>query len=449
MNKLLPNIEDLTPIEESRKTFYDSGFNNKFNLLSFEKQLQIINDIVRQTMIYSKYPNPKDDIETLIGDSYTAALVSINYLKYLKIGYNHRIVFARKRPFELEDSNSKKVVVLVDDNCNNTYLFDATPIVDYKCGYVEKINNKQYNEYIPINGELKRFYEYIRKIKYDCSKGTKEIKRNIENIKYALENDIFKDDIKEIYNLLEYNYPKYINENNYKQKSKINEYLKQLSIELNDLISSDNNYKRQIELAQLITKLTTSNNINEKIVYNIGKNKCLMSQLSPRWFLENGLTLVMIKPSAYIFNWQNDIRNLFLESKYNPIGEYKGGLGYSSPLGLKRMRLFHPHGYQYERSMAGPTDIFLVERQAEDIGKIKKQLRQEYKKKVLDKEVMWFDGELIEWNPICLNFAHSSDDPCEAAMGYTAMYPESQLMTRFMYPNPRLIKEEKNARVRI
>ena len=72
-----------------------------------------------------------------------------------------------------------------------------------------------------------------------------------------------------------------------------------------------------------------------------------------------------------------------------------------------------------------------------------------FKQRVKTNEVMWFDNKLINWNPICLNFAHSSDDPCEACMGYTSLYPEYQVMTRFMYPNPLIIEEEKNGRIRI
>ena len=68
MNKLLPKIEDLVPILDDTKTFYDSPLKNNFESLNFEKQLQVVNDLVRQTMIFSECPNPNNDIETLLGD---------------------------------------------------------------------------------------------------------------------------------------------------------------------------------------------------------------------------------------------------------------------------------------------------------------------------------------------------------------------------------------------
>ena len=219
------------------------------------------------------------------------------------------------------------------------------------------------------------------------------------------------------------------------------------SEELKELVSSDKNYVRQIELSQCITNILN-------FVHGTPEKKCIlktkeykMSHLSPRLFLEEGLNLVFIKPSAYIFGWENVVKQSFLEEKYDAIGEYSKALGERTDLGLKPMHLFHPHGHKYERAMTGPTNIFLVERKAEEILKIKREIRKKLKQQLKDNEVIWFDGDVIEWNPISLNFAHTSDDPCEACMGYTSAYPQYQLMTRFMCPNPLLAKEEKNARI--
>ena len=56
---------------------------------------------------------------------------------------------------------------------------------------------------------------------------------------------------------------------------------------------------------------------------------------------------------------------------------------------------------------------------------------------------MWYDRKEIVWDPIITNLIHTTDDACEASMHYLSAYPEYQLMTRFMYPNPRLRKAVK------
>lgn len=107
------------------------------------------------------------------------------------------------------------------------------------------------------------------------------------------------------------------------------------------------------------------------------------------------------------------------------------------------MHNFHPHGYKYERFMNGPNDIFLIKNSSDVVGKIKKQIRNTYGKNVNNHDLICFDGEIIHWNPIITNLAHSTDDPSETSMHYVSPYPKCQLMTRFMYPNPKLIKKEK------
>lgn len=90
---------------------------------------------------------------------------------------------------------------------------------------------------------------------------------------------------------------------------------------------------------------------------------CLIS----RFFLENGLNVVLIKSSSYKLGVQSAIREKFLKRGNGAIGEYETNLGIPTKLGLRPMFMFHPLGYKYERSMTGPTDLFLV--QAKDIKK--------------------------------------------------------------------------------
>jgi len=74
---------------------------------------------------------------------------------------------------------------------------------------------------------------------------------------------------------------------------------------------------------------------------------------------------------------------------------------------------------------------------------IKRKLRNELGKYVANQEVMWYDGNTIIWDPIITNLVHTTDDASEASMHYLSAYPEHQLMTRFMYPNPKLVKEKR------
>ena len=56
-------------------------------------------------------------------------------------------------------------------------------------------------------------------------------------------------------------------------------------------------------------------------------------------------------------------------------------------------------------------------------------------KQVID----WFNGKKIKWTSLGMNMVHSSDNSCEACCNFQSNFLESQLMTRFMYPNPKLI----------
>lgn len=204
------------------------------------------------------------------------------------------------------------------------------------------------------------------------------------------------------------------------------------------MIKDDHDLIRQIELTQLLESISCSR--EPSLVFN-GK-KYPMSRLTPRFYYDNGLNVVMIKPSAYIFGWEEDVKNRFLGETFEPIAAYDPHFYEKTSYGIEKMKLFHAHGYKYIREMQGPTEMFLIRRPSEEIGTIKKDLRRELKEKALDKnQVIWFDGKSIYWNPMCLNFAHTSDNPSEASMNYSIGYPEYQVMTRFMYPN--LVLERK------
>ena len=449
MNSLLPKKEDLVPITGDRNTFNDTPFQVDFDLLDFKTKLQIVNDLVRQTMMYSEHPNPLDDRETLIGDSYTACNVSMEYLKSLGLGCNYRVVLAIGKPFEKENASSTHCILLVDDDKGITYQYDATPLVGYKYGKVDSINKKFYQEYIPITGEVKELYELLRKYSYISSTkkfDNKVVEDVLSLINYAKKYDFLKGMIDKVNSQLFINNisDRIILSDDSVDKEKLFKLIREWYLELRILIQEDRDLVRQIELTQLLE--SASKGSEPSLVFE-GK-KYPLSRLTPRFYYDNDLNVVMIKPSAYIFGWEDDVKGRFLKEGIEPIASYDPRFDVKTSYGIEKMKLFHSHGYKYIREMQGPSEMFLLRRPASEIGEIKKDLRRELKGEALKKdEVIWFDGKPIPWNPMCLNFAHTSDNPSEASMNYSVGYPEYQVMTRFMYPNLVLERKKGNGRV--
>lgn len=207
------------------------------------------------------------------------------------------------------------------------------------------------------------------------------------------------------------------------------------------MIDSDVCYERQLELSQAMTKEMLKLNSNLMHYANID-NKCYpITYLTPRFFYENNLNLVLIKPSSYKLGIQATVMDKFLTRGNGQTGEFMTNMGEKSELfGLKKMRIFHPHGYKYERSMNGPNKIFLLHKTPFETAQIKKEIRNGYGNNIKNKEVIWYDNKPILWDPIVTNLVHSTDDASEASLHYSSFAPEFQVMTRFMYPNPVLIK---------
>ena len=98
MNSLLPKRDELVPITGDRNTFNDTPFRVDFDLLDFKTKLQIVNDLVRQSILPSTRPEPDTHVEKGIGNCHTASLIAMEYLKYLGVGKNYRYVMARIKP---------------------------------------------------------------------------------------------------------------------------------------------------------------------------------------------------------------------------------------------------------------------------------------------------------------------------------------------------------------
>lgn len=441
MNKLLPTISELNPITVERDAFYDGPFKNEFYKLNILEKLQILNDIVKQTMIYNDTPNPKDDIKTLIGDSYTACQVSSKYLESFNLNIKIYIKFAYINICENEE-NAKPKPVLIIEHENEKYLFDATPAIGYKAGKVEKISN-QYQEYIDITGYIKTTYELLRKAKYIIANALfslTDITQILELCNYAKSIPIFKSIVEEIEKMIKEktNKPKIVTNNVNYDRIVIISRIKEWREELGYLLKKDENYPRQIELSQLITYyFELINNKKPKQIllddgyYEVGK-------LTPRILYEKGFEYITIKPSGYIVDAARYIETSFSSEIF---GVNYNKFGVKTELGLEPMKIFHPSGYKYIREMTGPTKNFFIRKSIQETLSTKKMLRNEIRKKIDLNDIIWYDGKPIEWNPISLNFVHSSDDPVDACMGYMSTMPEYQIMSRFNYPNPVLRKE--------
>lgn len=470
MNKLLPKKEELTPITNDKATFYECNFNQPFDSLPFITKLQIVNDIVRESIIPSVFSNPETEEETLIGNCHTASLTSIKYLKELNIGKNHRYVLARRKMYQPEDITTKHALVLVDDEQGNTYQFDATPFVGHGYGTVKKLSEEQlYEEYVPIEGELDYILRKFRELMYQYNQKTmtpQDLNNYLDILEYSKKYPILNGFISYCYGLLsklsssqyesnllldksvQYNPYNNIPSNDNKSRIELRrmmalEQIKLWQEELHELLKCPKgNERRQLELAQCIVQEMKLYDTTYEHYLNYNNINIPFSHLSPRFFQEEGLSVAAIKASAYYLGVRGTIRERILKRGNGAIGEYFTNLAMpTQESGIKPILYSHPLGDEYERSMNGQADIFLVKMPAEKLYKIKKSLRAELGKNIINREVIWSDGEPILWHPFVTNLVHSTDTPCEASLHYLMGYPEHQLMTRFMYPNPKL--EEK------
>ena len=137
MNSLLPKKEEIVPLKTD-SLFSEASFNGAFDNLEDIKKLQIINDLVRQTILPNTRPDINSHEESLIGNCHTSVIASIDYLKELNIGTNYRYVLARVKPYEPDDVLSKHAMLLLDLN-SKTYQFDPTPFVGYKYETISRI----------------------------------------------------------------------------------------------------------------------------------------------------------------------------------------------------------------------------------------------------------------------------------------------------------------------
>lgn len=461
---LIPKKDELIPITNDKSTFYDCGFNTEFDDLDFKMKLQVLCDIVRQSIYPNPIPNPKNDIETMNGNCYTSSFVMKNYLEDLNIGSNVRVVFARCRKFDPEDITTIHMVVLVENN-NKLYQVDTSPYAGYKMGSVEDITNNQiYEEYTEVTDEMIYYITVFKEIIYQDSINDFDIKKlsyylkvcrealeikilnayNANALKVLIKHMDNKHDRDELMKLVGKlkPYSKLNKDNHLKHKKMVYEEIEKWKDELEELKRDDSNYKRQLELAINIIQEKKMFDPSYEDWVNINGVLVRRSFMNPRFMLDNNLNQIMIKPSAKYINVDKIIREGFVNSS-KLVAEYETDLSKPTELtGIKPMIFSHTLGEEYIRSMMGTTDVLLLGIDADKAYEMKKSYRETLCPEMWYKEVPWIDGEPILWHPFVTNLVHSTDNPSEAALHFQIGYPEHQSMTRFMYPNPRLVKKK-------
>lgn len=475
MNGLLPNLNELEPYTEEEGTFSHCYFTIPFDELSFKHKLQTINDIVRQTMIYDEFPNPENDTDTLIGDTLTAALASVDYLKQLNFVKDCKYVLFENSKFEPPDKPLSRFAVIVKNFNDEEFYFDATPLVGF--GYGKVYNLKKdcpFKNYVEINDNSLKDINKLREILFLSNKGS----QNYDDIKLQLdlidEKNLIecKDLLAKCYKLVSKNLPD--KSNLYQEKAqRLNPYIniddaqktskdivlkakrdlllmKQIDIWHNEILGLNKDkteiikspiQQRQIELAQNIVGELKKIDPNLELKIMIDNNSKVASQLSPRWFFENKLNVIMIKPSAYAIDVVDKIKERMSKKTTHTYSTYDANLGEEKPLTLiKPLNFSHSVGLAIERQMTGPSNVFLVDGDLDEIKAEKKKIREEYAGPYYNTEQKWLDGEKILWEKWSTNLVHSTDNPVEASLHFLIGYPEHQIMTRFMYPNPKLSK---------
>lgn len=458
MNSILPEKNELEPITDKNNTFSECSFTRDFLTLSFEEKLQVVNDLVRQSLIPDYYFDFTNHTEILKGNCHTAVQVSIEYLKKLNIGKNYRYVLAPCRYFDIDGYYSKHAILLVDDDEGNTYQYDASPFVGYKYGSVVKLEKKKiYKSYISIN---ENNYFFIKELE-QFQVLDEENRINNENLKYYRDiifesskydylhgfvSSAFKvlskyednnyDRSKDIILSIRYNKYSKLNKDGFEKRRKI--LLMQIKVWYDELLQLPDG-KRKLELAQnIIQELKYLDYIND-IKLNIYDKFFSLSNITPRILKEYGLTDIMIKPSAFFTKNEQYIRDKMVGNNSEVFGEYITDLSIPTEIcGLKKMIYSHPIGNEYIRSMTGNSQIMLVKKSENELYNIKKKLRNELGEDMFNKYVIWSDGLPILWHPFVTNYIHSADNPSESCLHYLINYPEHQLMTRYMYPNKKL-----------
>ena len=322
MNNLLPNIDELEKIVDSRQTFSETPMIKDFVLLSEKDKLQVLTDIVKQTMIYSKFSNPDYDVLYLIGDDYTSSKVFIDYINKLNLSMSSKLVICSSRKeIDLKEYNTTHFAVVVTDMNNNKYLVDTTPDVGYGLG---KVNNVGiYDSLIDVNDDLEKFINLIRKTMYEINNGL----YNFSQIEIL--NNYKKYFYKDYFNGLLLKYGECINNSDFEKLqmtferefgNKFND-LKKLDLENKKYkIKTLLKWKEQLKFLQEYSKNDKAKQILAQMIIGEQENglfvnffdrQIKLNNLTPRLFWEEGVNVVLIKQQKRVKFHMVFLRNVF------------------------------------------------------------------------------------------------------------------------------------------
>lgn len=430
---LLPNLNELIPILDVNSPFYECGFNMSFADLSFQQKLQVLCDVIRQTIYPNGFPNPDNDILEMNGNCYTASKCFLNYAKKLNVGVNHRCALVRKRSFDLEDVTSIHVVALIDSEDGHTYQVDSTPFVGYKYGSVDDVTySKLYEECVVIDDKIDKFLYRFRKIIYEDFSNNLDISKIDEIIELCSMVDtmpilkgyaalvlkiIYKhssvpDEKEKIRVMLDKIKP--CTRNNAVKLREVEEKLKiattEWEEELNDLKSSDSSPKRQQELAiNIVQENKWLNSALERYIY-INGTKIRLSSINPRFFLANRYQTLII-PQIKSFDSCCFLRDVLHDSENSSIV-----WNYFLDLAL-----------QTEQTQLNPTLFSGVNFAKSELERLNI---------LLSREDSGISSKARNGNVLV------SSNYSEDALNFLIGYPEHQSMNKFMYPNPILVKKK-------
>lgn len=370
MYNILPRyIKELTPISGNRNTFGENTFSIPYNELSFEQKLKVAVDLVRQSMLYCKIPNPQLEIATLSGDSYTACCILKEYLIQNNLGVHHIICFVEGKRYETICMPSTHFILLVSDNTDNWFQLDPSPMVDYKCGQVESCTNEWYKICIPIEGEKEQYLKEIRKnifkAKFLQKNSAKKAYEMVAAMmyKYNLFSGYY-----EILCLMTGNLKQCINLEKIKIANKpiLEHELESMTSQLAKLQRANGSLERQLHLIQSIHRIKTDLERASENKVRINGRSYNVSNLTPRFFYSLRLNTVMIKPSSFYINKDEEFARI-MQGKKMMFSSYLTNMGDTSKYGIPIMNFFHPDGYKYSDEMNGISNIFLVNETAENL----------------------------------------------------------------------------------
>lgn len=480
-NEWLPSRSELQPVTNRLSTFGDCYFQKPFDELMFGQKLQVVADLLRQSVLPAYYSDPDTEQDKLVGDCHATSRLAISYLKYLGVGVEYDYAMVNRRPFDPpEKTYSKHAIVIVTDSEGGKWQLDSAPWMGYGYGKVCKIgdNDQVIYDYtvmtesdieiideikrlrliartdVPISGKSRDGYIKLLREAEDrphlagfvgeayaamCLK-TDDPEQRMEYADKALCLDPFRGANKEILPFT--NIPEVYFDARNSLMRYTEEQCKKWEGELNILMAEGGttqaSLQRQLELAQWIVNERKFVDTSLALNVEIGGSNIPLTAFNPRMIREMGLNVAIIKPSAYHIGASATVREKMIrcgaivaEYDTNPVMP-------TNATHLEPLLFSHALAGEFEQAYTGKNTVLLVKASAEKLFHAKHYLRRTIGGRILGELVKWTDGNPVAWHPYAMNYVHTTDNPAEASVHFMFGYPEYSPMTRWMYPNPRL-----------